>query len=306
VSAETAPGQPIIQFDHVTKTFAGRSGKVVAVNDVSLTINAGEIFGVIGYSGAGKSTLVRLINALEHADSGRIEVHGREVTGLSERELNAMRADVGMIFQQFNLFSARTVAANVAYPLRLAGWPKEKRIARTRELLDFVGIADKASAWPQQLSGGQKQRVGIARALAASPSILLADEATSALDPNTTHEVLDLLRRVNQELGVTLVVITHNLSVVQYICDRVAVMDGGTVVEEGPTAEVFAAPQSAVTRQFVDSGLRVRAPHASRLALVQLPDGDAEAEAVMGQMRKAGLHVTDLHPPQRTDAEAAR
>ncbi len=197
-----------------------------------------------------------------------------------------------MIFQQFNLFNARSVAANVAYPLRLQGMPKAERRVRARELLEFVGIADKADAWPSQLSGGQKQRVGIARALAASPSILLADEATSALDPETTRDVLDLLRRVNQELGITLVIITHNLSVVQYLCDRVAVMEEGEVVERGLTEDVLTAPTSRVAKSFVESALQVRAPHGKRLALVSLPD-DA-AEATIDRLRRDGLEVTDL------------
>ena len=272
--------QPIIRLENVTKTFPGPGGKISAVDDVSIDIFPGEIVGFIGYSGAGKSTLVRLINALEKADSGRIEVNGRDVTSLRERELNALRADIGMIFQHFNLFSAKTVGANVAYPLLLAGKPKSERIARTHELLDFVGIAEKARVYPAQLSGGQKQRVGIARALAASPSILLADEATSALDPQTTAEVLGLLRRANEAFGVTVVVITHDLATVHDLCDRVAVMDAGRIVELGTTYDVFARPSDPVTRRFVRSALpdrpspaalaRLHAAHPSRLALVEL------------------------------------
>lgn len=275
----------IISFRGVSKTFASRRGAaaVHAVRDVSLEVARGEVFGVIGYSGAGKSTLIRLVNALERADEGSIEVDGRAVTGLAERDLRQLRTDIGMIFQQFNLFGARTVAANVEYPLRLAGWDRERRRERVAELLDFVQIADKARAYPAQLSGGQKQRVGIARALATSPAILLADEATSALDPETTRDVLDLLRRVNRELGVTIVLITHEMSVVQHVCDRVAVMEGGAVVEHGPTYAVFADPQHPATRRFVQTALhdrpapdvvqRLRQRHPGRLVVVGVDDG---------------------------------
>ncbi|ACQ80552.1 ABC transporter related [Beutenbergia cavernae DSM 12333] len=254
----SAPGAPIITFDGVTKVFPARDGDVRAVDDVSLSVGAGEIFGVIGYSGAGKSTLVRLVNALETATTGRIVVAGEEVTALPERRLRAVRERIGMVFQQFNLLSSRTVAGNVAYPLKVAGWPREKRAARVRELLEFVGIADKARTYPAKLSGGQKQRVGIARALATSPAILLADEATSALDPETTAEVLALLRRVNAELGITIVVITHEMDVVRSICSRVAVMEHGRVVEVGDVYRVFAAPEHPATRRFVGASLRDR------------------------------------------------
>ncbi|MDR1710559.1 MAG: ATP-binding cassette domain-containing protein [Propionibacteriaceae bacterium] len=301
------PAPEIIRFDSVFKTFRTRHGEVEAVKDVSLTILQGEVFGVIGYSGAGKSTLVRLINALEKADSGRIEVNGQEVTSLGERELNRLRSGIGMIFQQFNLFSARTVIDNVAYPLKLNGKVKSAaaRHARAMELLEFVGIEDKAHAYPSQLSGGQKQRVGIARALASSPGILLADEATSALDPETTRDVLDLLGRVNRELGVTVVIITHSMSVVQHICDKVAVMEDGAVVESGPTYQVFAHAKHPATRQFIATALkdkpredtvaRLRANYSGRLVLVTtggsgLPLGaatqglDVGAEIVFGSI----------------------
>ena len=258
---------PIIVFDHVSKIFTTRrQGRVVAVDDVSLSISRGEVFGIVGYSGAGKSTVVRLINALERADSGTIEVDGRNVTALGERDLNALRGDIGMIFQQFNLFSARTVLANVAYPLLVTHTSKAKRLARARELLDFVGIADKADAYPSQLSGGQKQRVGIARALAASPSILLADEPTSALDPDTTLDVLDLVRRANRELGVTVVFITHAMNVVRHICDRIAVMGDGRIAEVGPTSAVLTDPQSALGQRFVETATRLDSPYVGEWA----------------------------------------
>lgn len=220
---------PLIRFENVSKTFRVGKKTVTAVDDVSLDIDAGDVFAMIGYSGAGKSTLVRLINGLERPSSGRVVVDGAEVSALGERELRSLRTDVGMIFQQFNLFRSRTVAGNIAYPLRVAGWTAEKRTARVAELLEFVGLGEKAKSYPDQLSGGQKQRVGIARALATSPSILLADEATSALDPETTGDVLQLLRTVNDEFGVTIVVITHEMDVVRTVADRVAVLaDGGS------------------------------------------------------------------------------
>jgi len=234
----------VISFRGAAKAFPGARGSgVLAVDHVDLDIEDGEITGVIGYSGAGKSTLVRMINALELPTAGTVTVGGRVTGELGERGLRELRSEVGMIFQQFNLFSSRTVAGNVGYPLRIAGWPRERRRQRVAELLEFVGISDKARQFPHQLSGGQKQRVGIARALATSPRILLADEATSALDPETTLDVLALLKRINRELGTTIVVITHEMEVVSSICDKVAVMEQGRVIEHGPVYDVFADPQ---------------------------------------------------------------
>lgn len=244
-----------ISLDHATKTFRQKRRSNTAVDDVSLEIEEGEIFAIIGYSGAGKSTLVRLINRLESPTSGTVEVFGRPVEKLSGRDTRKLRSDIGMIFQQFNLFQSRTVAANVEYPLVVAGWEKKKRRERVAELLEFVGIADKAGMYPDQLSGGQKQRVGIARALSTKPKILLADEATSALDPETTGDVLRLLKRVNDELGITIVVITHEMHVVKEIADRVAVMDSGRVVELGEVYDVFAAPKAETTRRFLKTVL---------------------------------------------------
>ena len=272
----------MVSLREVTKTFPSSAGEVRAVDFVTLDIERGEIFGIIGYSGAGKSTLVRLVNALEAPTSGEVVVDGRRLTGVPERERRAARAHIGFVFQQFHLWSSRTVAGNVAYPLRVAGWPRAKRAARVAELLEFVGLSDKARQYPEQLSGGQKQRVGIARALATSPSLLLADEATSALDPETTRDVLDLLRRVNRELGVTIVVITHEMSVVSYLCDRVAVMDAGRVVECGPVYEIFATPRADVTRRFIGTALhdrprpdvvaRLRARHPGRIVTIAVGD----------------------------------
>ncbi|OHT87840.1 methionine ABC transporter ATP-binding protein [Mycobacteroides saopaulense] len=247
---------PLIRFENVTKSFQVGKKTVTAVDDVSLDIAAGEVFAMIGYSGAGKSTLVRLINGLERPTTGRVVVDGAEVSALGERELRGVRTDIGMIFQQFNLFRSRTVAGNIAYPLRVAGWSADKRNARVAELLEFVGLADKAKSYPDQLSGGQKQRVGIARALATSPSVLLADEATSALDPETTGDVLRLLRAVNDEFGVTIVVITHEMDVVRTVADRVAVLADGKVVETGTVFDVFSTPQSEAGKRFVGTVLQ--------------------------------------------------
>ncbi|MFJ3407929.1 methionine ABC transporter ATP-binding protein [Promicromonospora sp. NPDC090134] len=250
----------IIRFEGASKVFPGRGkgAEVRAVDDVTLDIRTGEIFGVIGQSGAGKSTLVRLINALERTTGGDVVVDGLSLGSLSEARLRPVRAGIGMVFQQFNLLASRTVSGNVAYPLEVAGWSRAKRDARVAELLEFVGLADKAGVYPSTLSGGQKQRVGIARALATNPRILLADEATSALDPETTRDVLDLLQRVNRELGITVVVITHEMDVVRSICHRVAVMERGRVVEVGEAYQVFSAPTHDTTRRFVATALRDR------------------------------------------------
>lgn len=273
----------IIEFRDVAKVYSGRAGEVRAVDHVDLTIEQGEIFAVIGYSGAGKSTLVRLINGLERATSGSLLVDGQDVVGMSEAQLERKRRDIGMIFQQFNLFGSRTVAGNVAFPLKVAGWPRVKRDARVAELLDFVGLLDRAHAYPDQLSGGQKQRVGIARALAAGPKILLADESTSALDPETTQDVLRLLRKVNRELGVTVVVITHELEIVRAIADRVAILESGRVVEVGTVFDTFSNPSSEVGRRFVATALhdrpqaedlaRIRRAHPGRIVTATISDG---------------------------------
>ncbi|MCA5894340.1 ATP-binding cassette domain-containing protein [Isoptericola sp. NEAU-Y5] len=297
---------PIISFREAAKIFPGRKGaEVRAVDGVTLDIRAGEIFGVIGYSGAGKSTLVRLVNALERTTGGAVVVDGTDLTGLSEARLRPVRAGIGMIFQQFNLLSSRTVAGNVAYPLEVAGWPRARRRERVRELLDFVGIADKADVYPAKLSGGQKQRVGIARALATNPKILLADEATSALDPETTHDVLALLQRVNRELGITVVVITHEMDVVRSVCDRVAVMEHGKVVELGDAYQVFSAPRQDVTRRFVSTALkdrpspaviaRLRARHTGRIVTVGVDDVSGSSAHVTHVLREHGVDGTIVY-----------
>ena len=261
IAPSSAPQCPDhIVFEHVTKEFRTRSGTVRALDDVSLAIKRGSISAVIGHSGAGKSTLVRLINGLETPTRGRVLVDGTDVSQLSDKAMRPLRADIGMIFQQFNLFGSRTIYDNVAYPLKLAHWKKADEKKRVTELLSFVGLTSKAWDHPDQLSGGQKQRVGIARALATKPSILLADESTSALDPETTADVLSLLKRVNAELGVTVVVITHEMEVIRSIADRVAVMDSGRVVESGDARAILEDPQHAYTRSLVAAAPSVAEP----------------------------------------------
>ncbi|MUV37610.1 Methionine import ATP-binding protein MetN [Lentibacillus sp. JNUCC-1] len=243
----------MIEFKDVSKTFKVEKSEIQAVKDVSLTINRGEIYGIIGFSGAGKSTLLRLVNMLERPTSGTILIKGVDVGKLPAKKLRAERRNIGMIFQNFNLFLSRTVAGNVAYPLKLAGWSKAKITERVAELLEFVGLSDKARHYPDQLSGGQKQRVGIARALATSPDILICDEATSALDPETTSDILKLLKKVNHDLGITILLITHEMHVIQSICDKVAIMENGAVIEHGPVFDTFTKPQHATTRRFIGS-----------------------------------------------------
>ncbi len=241
----------MIRLENVSKTFTDSNKEVHAVNNVSLTINDGDIFGIIGFSGAGKSTLVRCINLLEKPTEGKVFVDDAEITALSGKELRKARKKIGMIFQHFNLMPSRTIFGNVAYPLRGSGLSKEEIKEKVHHLLELVGISEKENAFPSQLSGGQKQRVAIARALANDPSILLCDEATSALDPQTTKSILKLLQQLNQTLGLTVVVITHEMAVVKEICNRVAVMDHGDVVEEGEVFHVFASPKEPLTRSFI-------------------------------------------------------
>ncbi len=241
----------MIRLENVSKTFTDSNKEVHAVNNVSLTINDGDIFGIIGFSGAGKSTLVRCINLLEKPTDGKVFVDDAEITALSGKELRKARKKIGMIFQHFNLMPSRTIFGNVAYPLRGSGFSKEEIKEKVHHLLELVGISEKENAFPSQLSGGQKQRVAIARALANDPSILLCDEATSALDPQTTKSILKLLQQLNQTLGITVVVITHEMAVVKEICNRVAVMDHGDVVEEGEVFHVFASPKEPLTRSFI-------------------------------------------------------
>lgn len=243
----------MIVLENITKRFELKGKTVEAVKDVNLTIDNGEIYGIIGFSGAGKSTLVRCINLLERPTEGRVLVDNVDLLSLSDKELLQQRKHIGMIFQQFNLMPSRTVAQNIALPLERSGLTKEAIGARVQELLEFVELGDKAERFPSQLSGGQKQRVAIARALATKPDILLCDEATSALDPQTTKSILDLLVKLNNQLGITVVVITHEMQVIKKICHRVAVMEQGRVVEEGKVFDVFSAPTQAITKAFINT-----------------------------------------------------
>jgi D-methionine transport system ATP-binding protein len=292
----------LIELKGVSKTFAAsrKGGEPVhAVRDVDLSVEAGEIVGIVGYSGAGKSTLVRLVNALEPTTSGSLVVDGTDLTTLPERQLQKVRLEIGMIFQQFNLLQSRTVWGNIAYPLEVAKIPKAEHQRRISDLLNFVGLADKAHAWPEELSGGQKQRVGVARALATSPKILLADEATSALDPETTVEVLRLLKRVNTELGITIMVITHEMDVVKTIADRVVVMEQGRIVEQGPVFDIFSRPQHPATRRFVSTLVDavpdavalegLRRSHTGRLLTLSFRDESVSQSAVFAEIIGRGV-----------------
>ena len=241
----------MIELKHLGKTYRTADQEIVALDDINLTIHDGEIFGIIGLSGAGKSTLVRCINLLEVPTSGEVLVDGKSLTVLSRSELLKLRQSIGMIFQGFNLLEQRTVLRNVCFPLEIAGVRKQDAKKRVRELLDLVGLSDRENSYPSQLSGGQKQRVAIARALATNPKYILCDEATSALDPNTTRAILDLLRKINEELGVTIVVITHEMKVVDHICDRVAVIDRSHIAEEGKVSDVFTNPRSEIARNLI-------------------------------------------------------
>ena len=243
----------MIELQHIDKIYHTSSGDLHALKDINLTINEGEIFGIIGLSGAGKSTLVRCINMLEKPTSGKVIVDGQEMTALGEEQLRKARQNIGMIFQHFNLLSSRTVFGNIAFPLEIQGLDKAAIQKKVEPLLDLVGLKDRADHYPSQLSGGQKQRVGIARALASDPKVLLCDEATSALDPQTTESILNLLRDINKRLHITIVMITHQMNVVKEICDRVAVIENGEIIEQGSMVDIFTNPQKATTREFVAS-----------------------------------------------------
>ncbi|WP_374719952.1 methionine ABC transporter ATP-binding protein [Parageobacillus toebii] len=241
----------MITLENVTKIYEAANGSVTAVDNVSLQIKEGEIFGIIGYSGAGKSSLIRLLNGLEKPTKGKVIVAGRDIANIKGKELRKARQEIGMIFQHFNLLWSRTVRENIAFPLEIAGVPKEQRKKRVDELIQLVGLQGRENAYPSQLSGGQKQRVGIARALANNPKVLLCDEATSALDPQTTDSILELLVDINKRLGLTIVLITHEMHVIRKICDRVAVMENGKIVEQGEVLQVFRRPKQEVTKRFV-------------------------------------------------------
>ena len=295
----------MIRIDHAVKTYKDGKQAVHALRDVSLRVEKGDIYGIVGFSGAGKSTLLRLVNGLEKADSGTVTVAGQDLSALSPKELLLMRRKIGMVFQQFNLLEGKTVKYNVSVPLLLAGAPRGEIDRRVREVLSFVELEDKENAYVSQLSGGQKQRVGIARALATKPQILLCDEATSALDPQTTGSILRLLERVNRRMGVTILLITHQMQVIQMICNKVAVMEHGKIVEEGSVLEVFGTPKEEVTRQFVRTVISDRIPEKfaavvraetrnQRVELLKFI-GDSVKEPLIAELcRTQGLEVNIL------------
>ncbi|MCB4824306.1 methionine ABC transporter ATP-binding protein [Roseicella aerolata] len=278
---------PAIRLTGLRRHFRGAPAP--ALDGISLEVAPGEVFGVIGRSGAGKSTLIRCVNLLERPDAGRVEVLGGDLTAEGEAGLRTARRGIGMVFQHFNLLASRTVAGNIAFPLEVAGVPRAEREARVAELLPLVGLAEKRDAWPAQLSGGQKQRVGIARALASAPSILLCDEATSALDPETTTEILGLLADLRSRLRLTVLLITHEMAVVKALCDRVAVLEAGRVIEQGPVFDVFTRPRAATTRRFVAEVIGHDVPPGT-LAALPAP-GPGEARRLL-RVLFAGPHST--------------
>ena len=250
----------MIEFKDISKQYELKGQTLRALNRINLQIPTGSIFGIIGYSGAGKSTLIRLINLLERPTSGQVIINGTDFTALDAKSLRQERTQIGMIFQHFNLMQTKTVAANIEMPMKLLGWSKAEREKRLEELLDFIDLKHKRHAFPDELSGGQKQRVGIARALANHPKILLCDEATSALDPQTTKSVLQLLKRINQEQGITIVMVTHEMDVIETVCDYVAVMEKGDVIETGSTLQIFSQPQQPTTKNFIQTVLQQNLP----------------------------------------------
>ena len=252
--------EPIIEIKNLTKTFGSGENQVEALRDVNISVAPGEIFGIIGLSGAGKSTLVRCINLLERPNEGQVLFHGQNMMTMTDKHLRLQRRKITMIFQSFNLLEQRTALDNICFPLELVGTPRREAVKRAKELLEIVGLPDKANAYPVQLSGGQKQRIAIARALATDPEVLLCDEATSALDPKTTDSILKLLQKINRERGITVIIITHQMSVIEQICHRVAILDHGDVAEIGKVVDVFHNPQS-------EAGRRLVSPEAANLPL---------------------------------------
>lgn len=291
----------MIKLEGIKKVYKTKRGEAVAVDNVSLQINEGEIYGIVGYSGAGKSTLLRCINLLEKPTEGIVNVDGVKLTELSMRELRKARQSIGMIFQGFHLASSKTAAENIAFSLKVAGVPKGERTERVKELLELVGLSDKADNYPAQLSGGQQQRVSIARALANNPKVLLSDEATSALDPSTKKSILQLLQKINEKLGITIVLITHEMEVVKEVCDRCAVMQEGRVVEEGKTYDIFANPQNNLTKNFIETVLQFSLPRellekcSGTIVRLQF-QGEVANEAVVSDMlQKYSISGNILH-----------
>ena len=276
--------EPMIKLENVSKTFTSGSGEVEAVRNIDLEIEKGDIFGIIGLSGAGKSTLVRCLNLLERPTEGRVYVNGKDMIKLTNKELSVERRSIGMIFQHFNLLMQRNVLDNVAFPLEIAGEKRKNAREKAKNYLDIVGLSEKAAAYPAQLSGGQKQRVAIARVLASDPKILLCDEATSALDPQTTKSILELIKEINRDMGITVVIITHEMSVVQEICNKVAVLDHGNKVEEGTVEELFRAPKTEEAKKLVFSETaHIRRMQSSRQIRVVF-DGRSAFEPIIGNI----------------------
>ena len=284
----------MIRLEHVTKTFGSGADEVHALHDISLEIEKGQIYGVVGASGAGKSTLIRCVNRLEEPDSGKVWVDGEEITALQSEGLRQARRKMGMIFQQFNLLSQRTCAENIAYPLEVAGVPKPERERRVQQLLELVGLEDKARAYPAQLSGGQKQRVGIARAIANNPKVLLSDEATSALDPGTTDSILNLLKDLNQRLGLTILLITHQMEVVKKICDHTALLENGCLVEAGAISDLIANPLSRLSRAFFPPTVDVPKDPTALQAAITFLGGAADEPILANLVRRFDLDVNIL------------
>lgn len=276
--------EPIIRVEHLKKVFQSSAGEVAAVDDVSFSIEKGDIFGIIGLSGAGKSTLVRCLNLLEKPSSGRVWIRDKNLPDLSEGELRKTRQKIGMISQHFNLLMQRTVLDNVCFPMEIAGIKKKQAREKALDYLKTVGLEEKAKSYPAQLSGGQKQRVAIARVLASNPEILLCDEATSALDPQTTKSILTLLKEINQKYGITIVVITHEMSVVQEICSHVAVLDHGSLVESGTVEELFRSPKTEAARRLIlNAGNQIKQMHGKRLIRITF-SGQSSFEPVIGNV----------------------
>ena len=275
--------EPIIEIQHLSKIFGSGEEKVAALQDVSLSVKTGEIFGIIGLSGAGKSTLVRCINLLERPDEGKVLFHGDDLIRLKEKDLRMQRRKISMIFQSFNLLDQRTNLDNICFPLELSGVSKKDARKRAMELLEIVGLPDKANAYPVQLSGGQKQRIAIARALASDPEVLLCDEATSALDPTTTDSILKLLQQINRERGITVIIITHQMSVIEQICHRVAILDHGEVAEVGNVEDVFSNPKSKAGRRLVSPNMALPLTDEMPIARIAF-NGNASSDPIIASV----------------------
>ena len=300
------PDSVMIDIKGLKKVYPSQAGEVVALDGIDLSIHKGDIYGIIGMSGAGKSTLIRCINRLDAPTDGRILIDGQNILTMSDKDLRRMRRSVAMIFQQFNLLMQRTVLRNVCFPMEISGVPKAQAQKRARELLDVVGLAEKANAYPAQLSGGQRQRVAIARALATEPKVLLCDEATSALDPMTTQSILALLQDINRRLGITIVIITHEMAVIRQICTRVAIIDGGKIAEKGNVREVFANPRTAAAKRLFRSTHKEELPPGKRCLRLIFSDNRTYEPVIAGMILACGVPVNILSANIQTVAGQQR